>query len=221
MDDKTLTTFRAISNFLSDLKSLFKNDKALALYDRLIEKTTFRDEEAVKRHISVFEKFVTEYKEDIIERKDFPLDTEIVYRKMDNMKIYIAIGEFLNKAAPLEKASIQKHLLTICAIFFPEERVIESLESKMADLNIDTSTNEGEFIQNIMEQAKGVVKESVMDNPATAISALFSSGIIQNMATGLQQQEANGQLDIGKLFGALQGAAQSMMSQSGPRVEEM
>lgn len=217
MDEKTIHAFKAISNLLTDLRTVFRNDKPLALYERLVQKTPFLNVEAIKRHIHIFTVFVNSYKTDIMYDKDLPEDVTIEYTSNDDVatpsNINIAIGRFMKKAPAREKSLIRNHLLTICAIISPDDKIldtIESLEEKLNSLNIDTSTRSGEFIHNILTQAKEATEGVNVNTPADAISAIMGSGLLQKMISGIGQQVGEGGIDPQDLLSTMIGSLSSL-----------
>jgi len=108
---------------------------------------------------------------------------------------------------------IWKHILTISAILDPSNNAkkilkenIERNKSKGAD------SKEEEFISSLIDKVeKSIDPSQVSDNPMQAISQMMSSGIITDLIGNMQSGLSNGDLDLSKLMGTVQG----MMSKMG------
>lgn len=221
MDERTLKTFNTISDLLSILKNEFPRNKPLALYDRLVGKTQIRNHEAIKKHVGIFKEWCQEHQEHIINDTPLPQNTRISYSD----RINVSIAFFIKQSAPHLKDKINHYLHTICALQIPDEKILSSLEEKIQTLKIDNTTKEGAFLGEIMGDVKSAVENSSGDNPMAAIGGLLSGGFIQKMTAGLTQSIGSGEMDMGKLFGVLQGAMAEMGNQINqqepPKIEEI
>lgn len=224
MDETTFKTFSAINNFVSSLNDVFgDNNKPLALYNRLISKTTIRDVEPVKKHINVFEKFLSNYKTDL-EKGTLPSNAQIKYSE----RVFIDLPNFLKKSDKETLEVIKQHLYTIGVLVSPTEENLEKLEkvsskqkkssqpNPFSDMlkGVDTSTKEGEFVNDIMSSISESMGSIDQNNPMSAVASIMSSGLLQKMTGGLQSGVENGDMDIGKLFQTIQSITGSMMAQS-------
>ena len=218
---KSLEAFSAITSFVDDLWEVFGNAKTvspLALYHRLIQHIKFTDTEGIKKSVSGFETFLKEYssviKRDVMD--EIPRDTFIKYGNSDS--VYLEIQKYIYKADEPTKVAIRQHLLTINAILHPNQENITELEKasqpqageEAMELNIDTTTAEGKFVNGIMSKAKTAMEGVNTDDPMTAIMGIFKSGMLQDMMSGLQKGVDGGQLDMQKLLGTMQGAIGSI-----------
>lgn len=205
MSTITKTTFSSISCLLNDLKELNKNNRPLALYNRLVQKLSQEDENIIKKHVDIFKNFLSQYSDIILNKKTLPEDAEIVFRKKgDKIDIYVDIGKIYKNAPEEERTNIMKHLLTLHELILPGKGALEKLENPLTELGIDTSTNEGKFVQNIFEQAKPVAENIDSSDPSELFTSILSSGLFKNMATDLKSQMDTGSLDVSKLFGTMQ-----------------
>lgn len=190
--------YNAIKTFVFALKDTFKRNKQLALYHRLLEKRTNPDEDFMNKHISLFKKFLTTYK-DYIEGdlSVLPGNAKITYS--DN--VFINMSLFIAKSDKETIDVIQQHLLTILALIDPNDmKALDILETDLNKLGIDTSSKEGEFIGNIFNKVQNSAQN--MNDPMSLISEITNpNGVFGQLLGGLQ----NGEMDLSKMLGTMQG----------------
>lgn len=223
---KDREAFSAIFSFVSDLWDLFGQNKkvdSLVLYHRLTESTNLSDIDTLNKIISGFRAFLTIYNENILksELDNIPKGTKIQYGTSD--RIYLDIQKFIYKTKKDEESrqAIRDHLLNISCIIEPNSVKIAELEKlSKGEINVDTSTKEGAFINNIMQKAKAGMKNVETDNPMAAMAGIFQSGVVQDMMTGLQQGVASGDMKMDKLLGTMQSAIGSVLPVPGQTPEE-
>lgn len=220
MDKKTTEIHGAIKEFVSELHSVYSSDKGLALYNRLLQSPpTKLGTNGIQKHISSFELFFDTYGKAILDGNEIPDGAVISFNKSD--KIMIDVTKILRKSDPATQKVIKQHLITIRTMINPSEEEIVKMEAAVKELGINTSTKEGAFIGSILDDAKSVIGGIEGDDPATAIGSLLGSGIIQKMIGGIQNGMSSGELDMGKLFGAMQGAMGALMSQQAEGTAKM
>lgn len=194
LTDVDILTFKAISNFTKELCTEFASkQRSLALYCRLVDKTTFSHEAAILKHIACFKNFCLVNRE-ALKNKDFEKlsdDVQITY----SSKVFINIKSLF----PLSDADTQdamwSHLLTISALVDP----MGGAKSLLRQQGESKDTNE-EIFQNIVDTIQTSIKPGT-NNPMEAIQHLMSSGAINNIINTMETQVNNGTLDIGKMFG--------------------
>ena len=222
MDEKYIKGFDSIVTFVSDLWETFGNPKVvspLSLYYRLINHIKHTDKKAIGKVLSGFQQFFVRHEKTIL-NPNFNIPRDTVIKFGENIKIVIEIQKFIHKSDPDTKEIIRQHLVTISAILEPNKEKIDELEKRIENLNIDASTNEGNFITNIMTQAKNNVGNA--NDPVSAITGLLNSGVIQNMIVGLQTGVSTGQMDVQKLLGSMQSAIGALMpTEGGTTTEEI
>lgn len=203
-NSKQLEAFSAISSFVNDLWDAFGNVKKaspLALYHRLVEGIKITDKESIKKTVDGFKTFLKQHELSIM-KGDFeavPQGTVIPYGA--NKRICIEIQSFFyrsrNDKDTLEV--IKRHLLTIGMILDPREDKMTELENSqktvdaMAEMlpGLDMKSKEGQFINDILENAKTSLQDIDTSNPMTAMMAIYNSGALQKMMTGMQTGEMN------------------------------
>ncbi len=205
MDDRTLKIYHAISNFVSCLHEKYgSHNKPLALYNRLITRTSIKDIEPIQKHIKCFDIFISKYRKKLmVDQIVLPDNACIKYSE----RVYIDLPFLIKKSDKDTLYIIRQHLLTISALLHPDDSSsLQKLEEKLEGFNIDTSSAEGEFISNMMED----LQDADLSNPAS----LFS--MVPKLFTGLKDGVESGEMNIGGLMNAMQGVMGSLMGQSPP-----
>ena len=109
MDDQKIRVFNAITSFIQDLDTGFgKKYKPVALYNRLIVKTTIRDINAIDRHVTAFKTFFNE-NPNYIKTKELANNVKIRYSD----RVFLNLGNILSKTENDAHKHIHKHLTTI------------------------------------------------------------------------------------------------------------
>lgn len=217
-ENSELLAFSAIKELVEGLKDLYENAKPtdpLLLYHRLLQ--YIKEDEpstGITKCVSGFRSFFDTYSKYLSNSSDMmkniPRGTNIQYS--DN--VYLEIQKYLYQSKPDNREVIRQHLFTISTILDPNEKNLAVLENNntdlMSKLNLGDSP-EGDFISDIMKKAQGAMQDVDKDDPTSAIMGLLSSGIVQDMITGLQTSAENGTMDLGKLMGSMQSAISEMM----------
>jgi hypothetical protein len=202
-DTNDLLCFKVICNFVKDLTSGFENNHPLQLYNRLLEKTPISNSKIIRKHVSIFEDYIKLNKEGIL-GNDFDklVSDKIIY----NETVLIQIKKFLKDTDNDTKNQIFKHLQYIGSLCIEEEITTfkKSLKSTALQLS-ESSSSEEQFIGNLINKVENTIDVNKIDNPMTAVTQLLSSGVLNDVIGTLQNGLSNGNLDIGKLLGAMQG----------------
>lgn len=225
MDDSKLKAFNAISCFVQDLNENFgQKYKPVALYNRLIEKTTIRDHAAINKHIEAFKAFYSE-NPNYLDKKELKMDAVIKYSD----RVYIKLANVLEKSEPEAHAIIYKHLATIYTILnIGSEKSLELLNKlkndtdnvanipSIEDLELQVpSTNEGNFVKNTLTEMQGHLK-TTNGNPAEMITSMMQSGFFQKFMGDMQNGITNGNINLPNLMSTVQ----QVISQNMPEGEE-
>lgn len=215
--DPNNTVFSAIKDLVEDLNESFGNTKRvtpLGLYRRLITKIQpDTDTASVEKFISGFSSFFSNYEECVLSGELLKIPSSANINYGDGKRVYLEMGKYIRQADLETRTAISEHLVTISAILDPNENKITALEkvSHTNELGIDTSTAEGEFISGIMQKAKGSMGNTEATDITQVIVGLATSGVLQEMAGGLQEGVASGRMDMGRLMGTMQGALSGLM----------
>jgi len=221
LDDSSLITFKAISNFVSALGSEFgKRQRSLALYCRLISKTTLSHEKPILKHIHSFRDFCIANREAIIDRDETKLQNHIIkYSKnvFINMDHIFKLSDKDNDKD--NKDVIWNHILTISALVDPSSKAKEILKKNMeARRRNGESGTEEEFLTNIIDKVEQHVDPSA--NPMQAVAGIMQSGIFTELIGSMSGGLTDGSLDIGKLMGTVQTMVSSIGNMAGGDSEQ-
>ena len=209
MSDTSLITFKAISNFTNALNEIFgKEQRSLALYNRLINKTTIAHEKAINKHIVSFRDFSLKNRE-AFKNKD--LNSFTTYTISYSSKVFIDLKPLFASSDKETQQAIWNHILTIAALVDPAGKAKELLKENLESQG--HTGNEPEFLSNIVEKVEEHVNPDA--NPMEAIGAIMNSGIFNELIGGMQSGISNGELDLSKLMGAVQGMVTSLGQQTG------
>lgn len=209
--------FHAIKTFVGDLADAFSTDNhALALYERLLCKTSISHTEAVNKHISAVRKFYEENKEKIRNNDLSQFSCNIEY----SQKVFIDMNAIMVLAGNDAEArkNIHLHLLTIGALLVPhgveniEKGIIDTLRNSTdlpqpensTGIRFDGDSNEEQFLNDIMKCVETSIDPNDVKTPKDAVSKIMDSGIMNNLVTNVSGKIASGNLDITKMFGAVQ-----------------
>jgi hypothetical protein len=208
-NNSSLIAFKAISNFTQEIGQIYSaKHRGLKLYCRLINKTTLSHENAIEKHIIVFRNFCSENRDAIKtgNYKDLKPD-RISY----SSRVYIDIVNIFKESDKETSSAIWKHLLYISALVDPAGKAKQILEENMKSGK--SGGTETEFLSNIIDSVEKHVDPS--SNPMDAISSIMKSGIFTELIGGMNNGLEGGQLDMGKLMGAVSCMVGTLSQQSG------
>jgi hypothetical protein len=195
-------TFRVITTFVNDLGEVFSNENhPLALYERLINKTTPAHVEAIEKHILSFKMFLTENEENIISRK-MPFAGVISY----SPKVFIDMNVIMGLKMDEETTDvIWRHLLTLSAIVANSSKSRDILKEKAGTLvkSDEDKGEEDDFLNKIISKVESQVNPNVSD-PQEAIGSLMSSNLIPELVSSLNTGISSGKLDLSKMISSVQ-----------------
>ena len=215
LNSSELMTFQAILSFVNDINGVFGTEqKSLALYGRLIEKTTFSHVEAIRKHINAFKVFCIDSRDGLREKNPSKLSTQNIQY---SDRVFINLRSLFMKADSDSKRAIWHHLLTISAIVDPSAKMREVLETESGE-----SAGNQDFLQGLISQVEENIDTEV-SNPTEAMSNLMKSGVMENMMVSMTQGMQDGSLDLGGLMGSIQGMVGNLREQEGvpPEVQHM
>lgn len=197
--------FNAIVSFVNDLNDVFGTTKAvkgkassLALYHRLIQNLKTGDYDGIAKAVLGFRVFLSRYELALIKNDltSIPEGTCILYGNSE--RICIEIQKYMYQSRNHEDTLtiIRQHLLTIGMIIDPTPDKCTTLENAQKEREammpgIDTSTKEGQFINDILETAKSGMAGINTNDPMTAMMGVYKSGALQKMMTGLNDGSMN------------------------------
>jgi hypothetical protein len=234
MDDQKLRVFNSIASFVQDLDTGFgKKYKPVALYNRLVARTTFRDATAVDRHINAFRTFFSSNPK-YIQSKNLATVARISYSD----RIYLDVGRILSKTETDAHKHIHQHLMTIYSLMNIGTRqgreALETLKktSEGSDANSDDygeeldlnlpDTTEGNFIKETLtdmtEQFKNMEDDA---NPMMMMSNMMQSGFFTKFMGDLQTKFSSGEMDIRSLMGTVTNVISEATPQGGEEAAQI
>ena len=207
MNDTSLITFKAISNFVNELATVFATKhKPLKLYRHLINKTQISHDKVILKHIAASRKFCIANR-DGIHDSDASKFTKKTIRY--SSRVFINMKAIFNIADKDTAVVIWNHLLCISALVDPAGKAKEILRKNQEDGK--SGEDETEFLTNIISKVEASVQPDA--DPMAAVSSIMSSGIFTDLIGGMQSGLTTGKLDLGKLVGAVQGMVSSLGSE--------
>ena len=214
--------FNAIKNFVDALWDVFPNKESvnpLLLYRRFLEEIKLSHVTAMNRVCDGFATFFKTVVSKTNKGADITVDDCLVSGQLSKITtglkiifsetIFIPIQRYIHLAKATDDdevlASIHVHLLTISSMMAPSKAKFAKLER----LGVKVS-NEMAFIRDMMgtieKSTRGMAKE---EDPKAAMLSLVTSGKLMSIIGQMESKVKSNNLDIGKLFTAMSGYAQS------------
>lgn len=189
MDTQRFTIFKAIVDFINDLDIVFgKQYKTVALYKRLVVKTTIIHEIPVNKHINTFKEFL-ENNIEALETKNNSKILSPIIKYSD--RVFINIQTLLSKSDNETASAIWNHLLNINTLINPSEKSLvlfkESINSQ--------SENDEDFIQDIINTVTDSIDPNSVSDPMSAAMSLINSGKLTNIMSSMTEKFTNGTLN--------------------------
>ena len=214
-----LSTWEAISNFVSDLNDSFVNKETrgkyrpLGRYAKLVSRTVLSNKDAIDSHITTFAEFCKANRESIKTKKIDDIVMHVI-KLSDNC--YIELTEILKEAnSPADsdfRNSVWSHLRTISAHVDPGGKIREVLQA-------EGESRESDFLHDIISK---VEKSTTGDeaNPMAAVVNMMQSGVFNDLLQGLSGGQDGKPLDFGKLMSSVQKLVTANSGAGGEEGEE-
>lgn len=200
MNSTDLLSFKSISDFIKQLSEGFtnKNYHSLKLYEHLLNKTTLSHEKVIKKHIELFRDFCIANR-DSINNKDSKLlkQSKIEY----SSRVYIDFDSIFKDSDKETSNVIWSHILTISALLDPAGKAKEILKN-------NKDSKEANFLSDIINKVESNVNPGA--SPLEAMTSMMSSGIFNDLLSGMNNGVQNGELDLGKLMNTVQTMCSSL-----------
>ena len=208
--------FQAIVNFVKDLGDAFASDNhALALYERLIMKTTLVHKEAVEKHVNAFRTFYLASKDAIVSKT--PTFTINIFY---SAKVYINMNDIFALDMDSDtRSAIWNHIYVISSLLDPtikdllptHKAVVNPVEDMTSNL---TNSEEDQLLSKVINKVQQHVTEDTTD-PQQAISSILSSDLIPELVGTINAGMSNGTFDLGKMISSVEKMVGSMGGQEG------
>lgn len=201
--EDTIVLFKCIVDFIHCLCEMFgKQQHSLELYDLLMEKTGIVHQDPIKKHVQLFKNFLKTNEDAILENSEEKMTQwKIEYSE----KVFIDLEAIFSICIESDKETIWQHLLTLMAVLVPTSGAKSILKEKKASKN-----KEGDFLTNLIHKVERHVDPSSASDPAQMMSGILSSGLFSELMDDMNRGMSDGDLDITKMMGSLQGMIGSM-----------
>jgi hypothetical protein len=201
--EDTIVLFKCIVDFIHCLREMFgKQQHSLELYDLLMEKTGIVHQDPIKKHVKLFRDFLKINEDAILENNEEKMTKwKIEYSE----KVFIDLKAIFLICAESDKQTIWQHLLTLMAVLIPTSNAKNVLKDKKLNKN-----KEGDFLTNLINKVERHVEPSSASDPAQMMSGILSSGLFSELMEDMNRGMSDGNLDITKMMGSLQGMIGNM-----------
>jgi hypothetical protein len=218
--------FQAIKVFVQDLNEMYHSENhPLALYNRLLQKTTIEHTDAVGKHINAFALFCSTNNE-IILNNGIEFKSVIQY----SPKVYIDMTEIFRLVGDdtETKTTIDKHLLLIASLLDPQCGAKNKLKEITPDksttlVHFDGGSKEDDFLNDIINKVEKIVVQQDTDQLSAqdAFSKVLNSGLVNEIVAGIGKGTASGTLDLSKMVSTLQKTISDINTESDPQINQM
>jgi len=203
--------FNTIKKFVREMSVFFEDDMSVKLYNHLLCKTTIKNRVPVARHVQLFEEFCINNRDQIVANNTALSQSKIEYSKrvyLDFAKIFRDVSD--DESAAETQSVLFDHLLVLSMVFDPESNAVDVLKSKNKDTEgeLHDLFNKNPFLADMMQKVESQVKPGT--NPMEAMSSMMSSGLLQELVSGMQENIENGNLDMGELMESVQKMTASL-----------
>jgi hypothetical protein len=190
--------FKAIHTFVMSLNEEFgSKNKSLRLYARLIEQTTFSHEVPIRKHVQAFTNFCISNREAILAKNwEGFVQHKVIYSE----RVFIHLKDLFKMADADQRSVMWQHVLTISALVDGSGRAKQILK-KSAGKGAGKEVN---FLTDMIDKVEKNINLENASNPLEAITQIMSSGVLTDLIGSMNQNINSGQLDMGKMFGAIQ-----------------
>ena len=125
--------FKSICNFIKDINFAFGDRfPSVQLYAHLLEKTGLFHEDIIKKHVQIFNDFVTTNEDAILQKSVGLLQYHSTIRYSD--QVFVNLTDVIQLAEAEDLETVWTHLLTILAVLRPESPAKEILRKQKQEL---------------------------------------------------------------------------------------
>ena len=204
----SVVIFKSICNFIKDLNFAF-GDKlpSIQLYAHLLERTGLFHEEILRRHISVFEDFVKENEEAILQRSIGLLQGKHIIKYSE--KVFVDLNAVMMFSEGDDMDTVWTHLLTIFALMHPEKPAREQLRRQKQQ-----AVTAAAAPSTTTPAAAAAASDDALEDPMAMIGNIFQ-GLLGGLAPPASGGEGEGSTAGAAAPNPLQALMQGMMSPGG------
>ncbi len=198
-----IVLFKCIVDFVHALRELYGDQQhSLELYALLLEKTGIIHQDPIKKHITLFYQFVFDNQEAILENSETLFNSwTISYSE----KVYVDLKQIFTTCSVEDKRVIWQHLLTLLAVLIPTSRAKEILQRKKEKAMAAREDKSDTFLTDMIEKVGKHIDPSKTTDPTEMMNNIMNSGVFSELVSDMSENMNNGNLDVKKIMGNLQG----------------
>ena len=198
-----IVLFKCIVDFVHALRELYgEQQHSLELYALLLEKTGIIHQDPIKKHITLFYQFVFDNQEAILENSETLFNTWTI---TFSEKVYVDLKQIFTTCSVEDKRVIWQHLLTLLAVLIPTSRAKEILQRKKEKAMAAREDKSDSFLTDMIEKVGKHIDPSKTTDPTEMMSNIMNSGVFSELVSDMSENMNNGNLDVKKIMGNLQG----------------
>ncbi len=219
LNDSEKKAFQAFQSFVDELFEQYPKDHQLALYHRLLEKTSEEQVKSVRRHLEGFTTFYVANEESILKNQLSQVEGGIRYSD----RVSIPLSKLLKRSDVHTQKAIQAHLLAIGSQVSASDKAKSKLKEVTQQLE-QTSLgggNGGDPLMNLLgglmggaggglNLGDGKGPTMTADGIKKTVSTMMESGIVEKMVDGFRESTKGGQLDFGTLMSSMMAPLEEM-----------
>ena len=198
---------------MRELSNFFSSNLSLRLYNHLLSKTTHEHRSPMRKHIKLFKNFAIRNRAQILSSNTALVDPIVKYS--DRVKIDFSVifrdVEIEDSAAETQEILFE-HLLVLSMIFDEKAGAAKVLRERKKKRPLppmlETLFEEHDFLKDMVDKVEKHVTPGA--NPMEAMTSMMTSGVLQDIVTGMQQKIDDGSLDIQKLMASVQTMTQAL-----------
>ena len=198
-----IVLFKCIVDFVHALRELYGDQQhSVELYALLLEKTGIIHQDPIKKHITLFYQFVFDNQEAILENSETLFNSwTISYSE----KVYVDLKQIFTTCSVEDKRVIWQHLLTLLAVLIPTSRAKEILQRKKEKAMAAREDKSDTFLTDMIEKVGKHIDPSKTTDPTEMMNNIMNSGVFSELVSDMSENMNNGNLDVKKIMGNLQG----------------
>jgi hypothetical protein len=176
-------------------------------YNHLLLETT--DEET--KHCGIITDWIVECQDAILDCQSLSINAFKDHPIKYSDQVYIDIGSIIEKATPIDRNSIFKHLLVMLAQCIPE-KAIES-RRKLKELVANSREKNDRFMNDFIKDLGDISELQNLESNSNVdiggiLNSIISSGAMTKIFSNLHGALSSGDLDVGELIKSAQNISQ-------------
>jgi hypothetical protein len=197
--------FKSICNFIKDINFAFGDRfPSVQLYAHLLEKTGLFHEDVIKKHVQIFNEFVTINEDAILQKSVGLLQYHSTIRYSD--QVFVNLTDVIQLAEAEDLETVWTHLLTILAVLRPEcpakdmlRKQKQELQEKLQASKVISTSEAGSRTSTTGSTTTGPTNGgggSTAEDPMMMIGNIFQ-GLMGGLASGSGSGSGSGGDSVG------------------------